>query len=99
MGNQAVTTFEASSLLAIFHSPNKVLSWLIGEHCYCLIPLQIPCVILPTCQAMKKKLIVTGFVAHYTGGNSSWYCKTGQRPKADEVIGCSGKATAVVFDK
>lgn len=47
----------------------------------------------------EKKLIVTGFVAHYTEGNSSWYCKTGQRPKADEVIGCSGKATAVVFDK
>lgn len=92
MGNQAVTTLEVSSLLARFHSPKKVLFWLIGEHCYCLIPLQIPCVTLPTYQAMKKKLIVTGSVAHYTGGSSSWYCKTGQRPKADEVIG-------YVFDK
>lgn len=54
-----------------FTVPKRGLSWLIGEHCYCLIPLQIPCLTLPTCQAMKKKLIVTGFLAHYTGGNAS----------------------------
>lgn len=71
VGNQAVTMLEACSLLARFHSHKKVLSWLIGEHCYYLIPLQIPGLTLPTCQAMKKKLIVTGFVAHYTEGNSS----------------------------